>query len=304
MQRTFIWGIGCWLMAMLPLRFLGQTPQSPEDFDGMGLRNRVRDLHAALRVATADSARLALHAQLETTWGEVLRSGTALDPAWEELKGTIGWAEAGTGPELLRVVTWNVELSDRTQRYGGFVLRGDPREPGGYRSYPLKHQPRSNVREVGKRFGGEVWPGAIYYQVILTHDKRTPVYTLLGWDGADGLTTRKVVEVLETQGGQVRLGAPRIQVRGATQRRLVLEYADVLSVLLRYEGDRIAMDHLSPRSPDLQGVAAFYGPDMTYDALEWDGKQWVLRENVDIRDPQLDRTFPDPKAPKNRRGPR
>jgi hypothetical protein len=304
MQRTFIWGIGCWLMAMLPLRFLGQTPQSPEDFDGVGLRNRVQDLHAALRVATEDSARLALHAQLETTWGEVLRSGTALDPAWEELKGTIGWAEAGTGPELLRVVTWNVELSDRTQRYGGFVLRGDHREPGGYRAYPLKHQPRSNVREVGKRFWGEVWPGAIYYQVILTHDKRTPVYTLLGWDGADGLTTRKVVEVLETQGGQVRLGAPRIQVRGATQRRLVLEYADVLSVLLRYEGDRIAMDHLSPRSPDLQGVAAFYGPDMTYDALEWDGKQWVLRENVDIRDPQLDRTFPDPKAPKSRRGPR
>ena len=289
---------------MLPLRFLGQTPQSPEDFDGMGLRSRVRDLHAALRVATEDSARLALHAQLETTWGEVLRSGTALDPAWDELKGTIGWAEVGTGPELLRVVTWNVELSDRTQRYGGFVLRGDPRETGGYRSYPLKHQPRSNVREVGKRFGGEVWPGAVYYQVILTRDKRTPVYTLLGWDGADGLTTRKVVEVLETQGGQVRLGAPRIQVRGATQRRLVLEYADVLSVLLRYEGDRIAMDHLSPRSPDLQGVAAFYGPDMTYDALEWDGKQWVLRENVDIRDPQLDRTFPDPKAPKNRRGPR
>ena len=109
----------------------------------MGLRNRVRDLHAALRVATADSARLALHAQLETTWGEVLRSGTALDPAWEELKGTIGWAEAGTGPELLRVVTWNVELSDRTQRYGGFVLRGD--EPQRPRPAPIVNQARQQV---------------------------------------------------------------------------------------------------------------------------------------------------------------
>jgi hypothetical protein len=83
----------------------------------------------------------------------------------------------------------------------------------------------------------------------------------------------------------------------------VLEYGDALSVLLRHDGERIVMDHLSPRSADVKGVAALYGPDMTYDALEWDGKRWNLRENVDVRDPNLQVTFPDPKAPRGRRSP-
>jgi hypothetical protein len=157
---------------------------------------------------------------------------------------------------------------------------------------------------VGKRFAADAWPGAVYYQAVLTYERRAPVYTLLGWDGADGLTTRKVVEVLELHGGQLRFGAPRIEARGATQRRLVLEYGDALSVLLRHDGERIVMDHLSPRSADVKGVAALYGPDMTYDALEWDGKRWNLRENVDVRDPNLQVTFPDPKAPRGRRSPR
>ena len=32
---------------------------------------------------------------------------------------------------------------------------------------------------------------------VMTLDKNTPVYTLLAWDGADGLTNRKWVETVD-----------------------------------------------------------------------------------------------------------
>lgn len=295
-----------WKLGVL-LCFAGLWGAMSEDVLGQTAPTQVQQalaLYDGLRAAPGDVERLALHGELERALEEAFASGTGFDVAWEALQGRMGWAQAGTGGQALRVISWNVELEDRTQRYGGFVLQADPREPGGYRAHRLRHQPRSDVREVGKRFAAEAWPGAVYYQAVLTFERKSPVYTLLGWDGADGLTTRKVVEVLELQGGQLRLGAPRIEARGTTQRRLVLEYGDALSVLLRHDGERIVMDHLSPRSPDMKGVAALSGPDMTYDALEWDGKRWNLRENVDVRDPQLNVTFPDPKAPRSRRAPR
>ena len=293
-----LWAVLCLagLGNALSVGVLGQTAPAQVE--------RALALYDELRAAPGDVERLALHGALERGFEEAFASGTGLDVAWEALQGRMGWAQVGTGDQALRVITWNVELEDRTQRYGGFVVQADAKSPMGYRAHPLRHLPRSDVREVGKRFAADAWPGAVYYQAVLTYERRAPVYTLLGWDGADGLTTRKVVEVLELQGGQLRVGAPRIEARGATQRRLVLEYGDVLSVLLRHDGERIVMDHLSPRSADVKGVAALYGPDMTYDALEWDGKRWNLRENVDVRDPNLQVTFPDPKAPRGRRPPR
>ena len=80
---------------------------------------RVQAAHASLRQAQNQDDRLALHSQLQSLWVEAAEAGQLMDVDW-----TL-WNEAvvdfGDGPDRVVVYTWNVELDDRTQRYGGWV---------------------------------------------------------------------------------------------------------------------------------------------------------------------------------------
>jgi hypothetical protein len=40
------------------------------------------------------------------------------------------------------------------------------------------------------------------------------------------------------------------------------------------------MDHLAPESPDFRGQYAFYGPTLSYDALEWRKGRWHWKKDV------------------------
>ena len=72
-------------------------------------------------------------------------------------------------------------------------------------------------------------------------------------------------------------------------KRYILEYSDQVSAILQWREDlgMIVMDHLSPPSSDLEGQTSFYGPDMSYDGFIWKKNHWVLQEDVDVRDPDL-----------------
>ena len=244
-----------------------------------------------------------MHDSLIGWWSEALDAGLGRAPELEALNGTLALPEVGRGAEWIRVISWNVELTDRTQRYGGFILPSDG--DGGYEVVPLEHDLRADAWTNMGRCDAEHWPGAIYYDVLLTHHRKNPTYTLLGWDGGDALVTRKVVEPLWMRRGRVRFGHRVIIGEEGLVNRLVLEYADDAVVTVRYEEqrDRIVLDHLSPTAPHLKGSTAFYGPDMTYDALIWSKGNWVLQPNVDVADPNIRAPYnPPPQLRRRRRG--
>ncbi len=43
------------------------------------------------------------------------------------------------------------------------------------------------------------------------------------------------------------------------------------------------MDHLAPLDPSYEGNRSYYGPDFSYDVLEFNKGKWVLEENVELR---------------------
>jgi hypothetical protein len=62
----------------------------------------------------------------------------------------------------------------------------------------------------------------------------------------------------------------------------------------------IVMDHLSPSDETLEGYTAFYGPDFTYDGFAWHRNHWVLKENIEVRDTELNTPWNNPKKRRRR----
>lgn len=259
--------------------------------------------YAEIQQARSDAERLALSDQLSKALVSHWSSHPLEEEAGEILGDVMGYASAGSGKERLAVVSWNVELNNQTNAYGAVVVFSGKRNEQTVQTLRFKRSTtlRPTLDEKS-RYTAKEWPGAVYYEVLLKHQGNRPVYTLLGWDGADNIRTRKVIETLSVSGTKLKFGVPIISAGRGSTKRFILEYSDQVSATLQWREDldMIVMDHLSPPSPDLEGQTAFYGPDMSYDGFVWKKSHWVLEEDVDVRDPSLQAPWNNPKRLRRR----
>lgn len=286
--RTFLG----WALVLYASTVWGQTPEIA----------RVAATHESLTQARSQADRLALHGQLQNLWAEALAGGKMLEVEWERFNNAV--VVLGEGPDQLVMFTWNVELDNRTQRYGGWVVHAAPGTELGYEWTMLTHDPEVNTRDLGRMHRHDHWQGGLYYDGVLTYDKEEPVYTFLVWDGADALTTQKWVETVEPRSGRVRFGSPRFELPEGLQKRFVLTYADAVQATLKKEEEsgRIVMDHLAPEDPSFQGQFAFYGPTLSYDALEWRKGRWHFVRDIEVRNSEggSPREYRDPSRRRGR----
>lgn len=259
--------------------------------------------YAEIQQAPTDAERLALSDQLTEALVSHWSSRPLEEEAGEILGGVMGFTSAGSGKERLAVVSWNVELSNQTNAYGAVVVFSGKKNEQAVQALRFKRSTtlRPTLDEKS-RYTAKEWPGAVYYEVLLQHQGNRPVYTLLGWDGADNIRTRKVIETLSVSGTKLKFGVPIISAGRGSTKRYIMEYSDQVSASLQWREDldMIVMDHLSPPSPDLEGQTAYYGPDMSYDGFVWKKNHWVLEEDVDVRDPNLQAPWNNPKRLRRR----
>lgn len=140
----------------------------------------------------------------------------------------------------------------------------------------------------------ENWEGCIYYHIEKVKKKGETFYTLIGYDQHNLRTRRKWIDVLSFSGEEekiIRFGADIFKVDKFQGRvfprkpyRLVMEYSAKYSAMLRWEDkeERMIMDHLEPQDASMKKMYNFYGPDFTYDALEWKKGNWELEGTVEI----------------------
>lgn len=183
----------------------------------------------------------------------------------------------------LRVYTWNVSFSDGTHKYYGFLQYKESRsaDPKIFQLNDLSEFYDDEDRSFSSH---REWYGSLYYEIITTTWNRNTYYTLLGWDGGDFLLNRKVVEVLEfSRRGLPQFGNRMIVLERDRVDRLVFEFSSRAAMLLRYNESQnlIIMDHLSPPEPRFKGQRQFYGPDLSYDALEFVAGRWHLKSDID-----------------------
>ncbi len=183
----------------------------------------------------------------------------------------------------LRVFTWHLEVDPDSFRYFGFMQLAMRRDR--IRVVDLVDNGK-NQREVFNldQSTGD-WYGKLYYGIITTGNRRQTLYTLLGMDFNNNLTTVKTVEVLEIQRNRPRFLHERFFNGKDLVDRLVLEYSSQVAISVRWDPDisMITFDHLVPFHPVYSGNYEFYGPDGSYDGLEFSEGVWIYRQDIDAR---------------------
>jgi len=108
-------------------------------------------------------------------------------------------------------------------------------------------------------------------------------YTLLGWDGKDNLTNRKIIDCMTITDSNIKFGGDIFGQADNQSKRLIYEYGESATASIKFFPKKkcIVIDHLSPSHDAMTGYFSEYGPDGTYDALVLKDGEWEFIENID-----------------------
>lgn len=233
-----------------------------------------------------------------------------------------------TSPDgLLRIFTWAVVRDNgEFECFGAIQFYNDREEEYQYLLLNDKSEEIMNREE--SLLSASNWFGAIYQDIIQTSHSGKTYYTLLGWNGVDNLTERKVIEPVIFRGGLPQFGAPLFR-RERNLRRIVLEYRNDAMVNLSYEEqfveevqrDRVKVkgtnryrtvekrkqhkekmiifDEVEPQVPGMEGLFQYYVPSGLELAYAFVDGKWELRNSAQgrLKDKKLNKAFePLPKT--------
>jgi hypothetical protein len=210
---------------------------------------------------------------------------------FDSLKNDIGIL---TSPDKkFRIIHWNIPKDDGTHEYYGFIQENYSRtiKKGLFKKvhidsvqlYPLTDR-SSEIKNVENAITDhKKWFGALYSRIIVKKTKAKTYYTLLGWDGNDKFSSKKVIEVLTFDAnGAPRFGADIFNFERKYPKRVIFEYSATCSMSLKYSNskDSIIFGHLAPTSPQLEGQYQYYCSDMSFDGFGFKRGKWNYGADV------------------------
>ncbi len=237
--------------------------------------------------ATRDDAKMdSLNKKILITFNSALQNDSSFDYPFDSLR--IG--NIKSGDNLLRIYTWNIALKDGSNVFYGF-MHYYLEKKNKYIVIPLTDKSAEIKRPETALLKPQKWFGAIYYDVVVVKNKKKKktTYTLLGWDGNDLRTSKRLIESLVfMSNGKAKFGANIFDFKRKRPKRIIFEYSKQASMMLRYDAEyeMIVFDHLAPSQPLFEGQVEYYGPDLTHDGLEFDKDAWIFHENIDVRNPR------------------
>ena len=227
-----------------------------------------------------------------------------------------------TSPDkLFRIFTWAVVRDNGEFECFGAVQFYNEKEEV-YEHLLLNDKSEEIMNREESVLAADQWLGAVYQDLIQTTTSSHTYYTLLGWNGVDNLTERKIIEPVYIRNGVPQFGAPLFR-RMRNQRRVVLEYSNDAVVNLRYETQTveevehkrekvkgtnryqtveikkehketmIIFDEVEPQIPGMEGLFQYYVPSGTELAYAFVDGKWELRNGAQGRltDKKLNKDF-------------
>jgi len=208
-----------------------------------------------------------------------------------------------SGDGVFRIFNWNVPLEDEKNTYRLYLLF-----PKG-KYVRFEDTSELNRKDEKVNLKADEWYGALYYELHALKVKRDTYYTLIGWDGNDDLTTKKVLDVLVLNKKKVSLGFPLFEKEGDLLHRRVFEYANDVVMNLKWlePKEMIVFDRLEPKVKGLEGNYAYYGPSTAFNGYSREKDRWKLNEFIDMTRPKSAESgaqfnFPDRPDFKRKRG--
>ena len=210
-------------------------------------------------------------------------------------------------PTIARILS-----PDNTFRIFNWLLKKDN---GAYEYYAIVHYHNikrkryeiitlvdnsANIRNAEQEdLDAKNWYGGIYYQITYIKKIGRKYYTLLAWDGNDGYSTKKIIDVMYFSGkNKIKFGLPIFKKnKKESQKRVIIEYDAKTSVSVRYQEKekRIVFNHLVPPKKDLEGLEEYYIPEGTFNSYQYNKGKWLLKKDIDIRNQQKVKRIKKPK---------
>lgn len=227
-----------------------------------------------------------------------------------------------TSPDgQFRIFSWAVVRDNgEFECFGAVQFYNDREEEFQYQILHDKSEEIMNREE--SVLTSDDWFGAVYQELIQTTADGRTYYTLLGWNGVDNLTDRRVIEPVLIRSGVPQFGAPVFR-RQRNQRRIVLEYRGDAAVGMTYdvqtvkivERERvkskksnryqtiektrehkqrmIIFDEVEPQIEGMEGLYQYYVPSGVELAYVWSDGKWELQQGAQGRlaDKKLNKSF-------------
>jgi hypothetical protein len=239
------------------------------------------------------------HACLEST----LKMDGSFNYPFDSLKD-IGKLQSPDG--TFKIYDWNTQKDDGSMTYFGFIQRLNPRT-GKMDLFSLSDHSGEIKNPESQSLDCKKWFGALYYKIIRNKSGKNVYYTLLGWDGHNNQTWRKLIEVLWfDRDGTPRFGETIFNMGKFPKKRVVFEFRAEMIMALKYneEKEMIIFDNLAPESPEAKGVYENYVMDGSYNGLVFKKGKWQFIPDVNALNPKSpnDKFYEDPRAEPSKKG--
>ncbi|MBI3518777.1 MAG: hypothetical protein HY062_05405 [Bacteroidetes bacterium] len=257
------------------------------------LEDSLKHISQKVFYSKKEANRFEANKQFLALWNEILKDEKSMTYSFDSLKRDVSFVLSPD--KKFRIITWDMRKDDETYYYFGFIQVNNSKTvkkglfkketTSQYEVFQLLDKsatvktPENYVSDPGK------WFGMLYVDCIKSDDD---FYTLIAWDGNEKLTQRKFIDVLSFKpDGTPVFGKDVFKFPGKFAKRIMFEYADEVSMSLKYNSGRkqIVFSHLAPNGldPTLEGQYQYYGPDGSFDALEMKKGKWVYEPAIDIR---------------------
>jgi hypothetical protein len=173
---------------------------------------------------------------------------------------------------LFRMFTWQLYINDNEYKYFGYVQLNRTKPT----IVELSDMSRKLENIDKEALTPDHWFGAVYYNMKEFKTKDGMKYLLFGYNANDSLERIKVLDVLTLRGGQIKFGAPVLEVadiKGVKKQklhRLLLNYSAEASMRLNFDPELniVIHDHLEKIATKNPNLPFTYVPDGTYEAFE------------------------------------
>ena len=254
-----------------------------------------------IRTAETLKEKLNINIKFENTLRKALRYDEAFTFKFDSLSKVMS---TKTSPDkAFRLFNWNIEVPKTEEHYFFcLIMKYNPRKEE-YVIIELFDKSKYATRVEYTVFTNKKWLGALYYDIIPVKKGLSTSYTLLGWDGNNQFSNKKVIESMAFQGkDKVKFGFPIFKYDDDTQRRVVFQYNKQSYMSVKHvkikKKEYIVFDHLSPTSPQLEGMYDWYVTDLSFDAFVLENGKWKYLKDFDARTgkSKKDKYYSQPKA--------
>jgi len=261
--------------------------------------------------------------KLLTLFEEALTKPKAYEYNFDSLK-TI--SKLASPDNTFKLYTWILPKEDGTYEYFGFIHAKHKKQ---YNIYKLIDNSENIESPENKTLDANNWYGALYYKIIYNKYKRKKTYTLLGWDGNNRISNKKIIDVLTFNlSNKPIFGYPMFKgYYKKNIKRIIFEYNVNAYMTLRYEkqnignviktnkkrkesnrkvlknelknekANMIVFNRLSPfdprtgeEKPSLEGQFQYYVPEANIiDAFIFKKGKWLFIKDIDAKNPKTKR---------------